>query len=151
MADIQAQMNNAIKKMGDATKNFAEIGGMSVEVGLPSDRIHEPSGLPLAELGAIHEFGLDDIPERSFLRSVVIIKKAEIQKAMTVQSKKAANGEDANKLMEQFALFGQGLVQENIVDLSQPPLKSPRKDGSTNPLNDSGAMKQGVIGVVVSD
>lgn len=155
MANIAEKMKAALKSLQNATSEYATMGGLSVNVGLPSDRIHEPSGLTLAELGAIHEFGAGNIPERSFLRSLPILKKTEIKKAMTVQAEKSARGESAIVLMEQFALFGQGLVQENIVDLKDPALKPAtikrRKKGSSNPLVDTGAMRQGVIGIVVSD
>ncbi len=151
MANIEKQMKNAISTINSKVTEYRVLGNMSVDVGLPSDRIHGPSGLTLAELGAIHEFGLNEVPERSFLRSVIILKKEEIKNAMTLQAEKAAGGDDPKVLMEQFSLFGQGIVQENIVELKNPPLKRKRKDGSDNPLNDTGEMKQGIIGIVVSD
>jgi len=149
--DIDKKLDGILSKVNKKISEYEKIGGMSVEVGLPSDRIHNPSGLTLAELGAIHEFGTEKIPERSFLRSVTILKKTEIKKTMEGLAKKSIEGDSAETLMEQFAIFGQGLVQENIVELNSPPLKSPRKDGSSNPLVDTGAMRQGVIGVVVVD
>jgi len=145
------KINDSIRKMNNAVKDYVKIGGMSVNVGLPSDRIHGPSELPLAEVGAMHEFGAGNIPERSFLRSTVTLKQKEITDAMNTLSKKAANGEDPKKLMEQFALFGEGLVKERMRDLTDPPLKQPRADGSDNPLVDTGALRQGIIGIVVDD
>lgn len=151
MSDIQHRMEQALGRMQSEVEEFSKLGNSSVEVGLPMDRIHIPSGKPLAEIGAIHEFGLGDIPERSFLRSLTILKRSEIISAMKVQAEKAAGGDDANLIMEQFALFAQGLAQENVIELDTPPLASPRPDGSDNPLNDTGAMRQGIIGVVVYD
>ena len=151
MSSADEKMKKSLEKIKDAVIEFQMVGDMSVDVGLPSDRIHEPSGLPLAQLGAMHEFGFENIPERSFLRSALILRRNEIKEAMTIVAKKSADGENPQVLMEQLALFGQGQVQENLVELTDPPLKRKRKDGSDNPLNDTGALKQGIIGVVVSD
>ena len=141
------------QKLKEAVEQYAELGGLSVEVGLPSDRIHEPSGLPLSEVGAIHEFGLGNVPERSFLRGAVQNGVKEIKDNFEILAKKSLGGASANNLMEQFAQFGQGLVQEYIAEGTKnfTPLDRPRKDGSSNPLNDTGALRQGIIGVVVSD
>lgn len=141
------------KKLDEAVKEYAKLGGLAVEIGLPSDRKHEPSGLMLAELGAIHEFGLGNVPERSFLRGAVQNGTKEIKDNFEITAKKSLKGDSSDALMEDFALFGQGLVQEYISNGKQnfTPLDSPRKDGSANPLNDTGALRQGIIGVVVSD
>ncbi len=150
---MAGDMKKFEKKLEDAVSQYAKLGGLAVEIGLPSDRIHNPSGLPLSELGAIHEFGLNEIPERSFLRGAVQNGADEIKKNFEILAKKSLNGEEAKALMEQFALFGKGLVQEYIAGGASnfTPLDRPRKDGSSNPLNDTGALKQGIEGVVVSD
>lgn len=150
MAENAEQIKEALHK---AVAQYAELGGLAVEVGLPSDRIHTPSGKPLSVVGAIHEFGLHGIPERSFLRGAVMNNKADIKNTHIVLAEKAAKGEDANRLMEQFALWGQGFIQDYMSNGKSNfvPLDKPRKDGSDNPLNDTGALKQGIIGVVVSD
>lgn len=141
------------RKLEQAVKEYEKLGGLAVEVGLPSDRIHSPSGLPLSEVGAIHEFGLGNIPERSFLRGAVVNGAKEIKSNFEVIAKRSVNGDSAINLMNQFALFGQGLVQDYMSEGSKnfTPLDSPRKDGSSNPLNDTGALRQGIIGVVVND
>lgn len=150
---MSKQLKKFEKKLEQAVKEYSKLGGLAVEVGLPSDRIHEPSGLPLSELGAIHEFGLGEIPERSFLRGAVINGTKEIKKNFEILAKNSLDGASATNSMEKFALFGQGLVQEYISEGTKnfTPLDTPRKDGSSNPLNDTGALRQGIIGVVVSD
>ena len=53
-------------------KGLAEIGGVEVKAGIIGDvaqQQHGNSGLTNAELGAVHEFGGGNVPERSFLRS----------------------------------------------------------------------------------
>lgn len=56
----------------------------AVTVGVDS-KPHEPSGLPTDVLGAIHEFGLGHVPERSFLRAWV----DENQNAIRLEIRKA--------------------------------------------------------------
>jgi len=150
---MSKELKDFEKKLEKAVAQYAKLGGLAVEIGLPSDRIHNPSGLPLSELGAIHEFGLNEMPERSFLRGAVQNGVKEIKKNFEILAKKSLNGEKASVLMEQFALFGKGLVQEYIAGGTSnfTALDKPRKDGSSNPLNDTGALKQGIEGVVVSD
>lgn len=145
--------NSFKKKLEEAVKQYASLGKLAVEVGLPSDRIHEPSGLPLSEVGAVHEFGLNNIPERSFLRGSIRDGEEEIRKNHEIIARKAVKGEDAQTLMEAFSLFGEGLVKDYIHNGNSNfiALAHPRKDGSSNPLNDTGALRQGIIGVVVSD
>lgn len=150
---VANKLKDASKEINEHFKDYTELDTQSVVVGLPIDRIHEPSGLPLAEVGAAHEFGVGKLPERSFLRGTLRNKREEIQQAMAILAQKAANGEDVNALMEQLALWAQGTVQEYIADgdTNFVPLAAPREDGSSNPLNDTGALRQGVIGVVVAE
>lgn len=133
--------------------DLSSLGKLSIEVGLPSDRIHNPSGLTMAELGARHEFGAKDTPERSFLRSSLVKKENQFKQNLSIISKKAIKGDDPMSLMSMFALVAQGLVQERVVEVNNPP-NSPMtiaRKGSSNPLIDTGEMRQGIIGVVVSD
>ncbi len=145
------------RKLEEAVGGFRDAGSLSVIIGLPSDRIHNPSGLSLAELGAIHEFGVGNVPERSFLRGGMHANKKEIKKLMHITAKKIAKGGDPEKAMEQLALAGQGLIQTYIGEGSAnfaplaPSTVSRRKNKSSNPLNDTGALRQGIIGLVVKD
>jgi len=151
------KFNSDSKKLMQSIEDKADLsslGKLSVEVGLPSDRIHNPSGLTLADLGARHEFGAKGVPERSFLRSSLVKKKDQFKENLSIISEKALKGEDPVSLMELFALVAQGLVQERIVEVNSPPnapITIARKGGKTNPLINTGEMRQGIIGVVVSD
>lgn len=145
------------EKFQDTVDRASGTGGVSIQVGLPDDRIHIPSGLPLAQIGTIHEFGLGHMPERSFLRGAVNANKSEIKRQFQVVTQKIIDGADAAMTLEAFALWGQGMVQEytrngtaNFTPLKQSTIDR-RKKGSSNPLNDTGAMVQGIIGVVVHD
>ena len=50
--------------------NVRKLRGSTIRVGV-NEEPHADSGLTNAELGAIHEFGLGKVPERSFLRAWV--------------------------------------------------------------------------------
>ena len=141
------------KKVEEMIASTAELSGLSVEVGLPDDRIHNPSGLTLAEIGAIHEFGLGNVPERSFLRGAVHSGAEEIKKNFEIVAKRVVNGEDPMQEMDNLAQFGQGLVQEYIAEgKAQPPkIKTKANENKNIPLINTGEMRQSIIGVVVSD
>lgn len=140
-------------------KSLKELGGLSVAVGLPADKIHNEANIPVSELGAIHEFGLPEhgIPERSFLRSTMLLKGREAKNLLAVAVNKVEAGSNPEDELEVIALWLQGTVQERIVDIKVPPkaestLKSyatTNDADKTNPLIKKGEMRQAVIGVVV--
>ncbi len=155
---MSARSANQFKRTrGDFKQpDFATLAKNSVAVGLPDDVIHDPSGLAYSELGTIHEFGSSDgrVPERSFLRSMLASRQKDIKRLLSGTARRVANGRDAGAEMEDIALWAQGAVQEQIVDVSDPP-KAPatlsRDPEKTNPLIFTGAMRLAVIGLVVKN
>ena len=146
------------KRVVESVRNFtsrtAVLGDKAVYVGLPAGRIHQPSGLPLAQLGAIHEFGHGRIPERSFLRGYMRTHTREVRRQLQGAGRAVVNGANAETTLERLALWAQGEVQAfiangraNFVPLA-PATIAQRRNNSTNPLNDTGALRQGITGVV---
>lgn len=129
------------------------LDGAAVFVGLPADKIHEPSGLSVAVLGAIHEFGdpSSGIPKRSFLRGFADKERDAISFQLTSIAEEVVEGGDRFQLMEQFAEWAQGKAQEYFVsDSGWPPNKVATikaKDGKATPLINTGELRQAVIGI----
>lgn len=154
---MSARSANQFKRTRGDVKlpDFATLAKKAVAVGLPDDVIHDPSGLAYSELGTIHEFGSSDgrVPERSFLRSMLVDRRKDINRLLNTTAKRVANGRDANAELERLALWSQGAVQEQIVDVDTPanaPATIAKKK-SDNPLVDTGAMRQAVLGLVIDD
>ena len=100
----------------------------------------------MAELGAVHEFGSDNIPQRPFLRPVVsekkharairktykgmrTLKKASIEQSLGAAGEKAVN-----------------IAQKRIADGIEPANAQSTIDakGSSKPLIDTGRMRQSI-------
>lgn len=143
------------KKGARSIPDYEALGKQSVAVGLPDDLIHGPSGLTMSKLGTIHEFGSSNgrIPERSFLRSFLLVRRSDIKKALHLGAKNVANGKAVSNELEKLALWAQGGVQERIVDVDEPEnaLATIRRKKSSNPLIATGAMRQAVIGLVTDN
>lgn len=133
--------------------DFEELAKRVVVVGLPDDVIHNPSGLAMSALGALHEFGSSDgrVPARSFLRSWLAVDRANIIRELENGAIRYTKGSPLETEQQKLALFAQGGVQERIVDVNEPP-NAPftiKMKESDNPLIDTGEMRGAVIGLVV--
>ena len=103
----------------------------------------EADGLSNAEIGAIHEFGLGHVPERSFIRGTVDANRSEINARL----KAVAGGifKARDEIKRGAALFGEwfvGKMKMRIRDGIAPALKQEtidRKHSST-PLIDHGEL-----------
>ncbi len=125
-------------------------GGLLVKVGLPrGSGTHGPSGLPVVQLGAIHEFGSPDrgIPERSFLRNTMSAKKREHDALIRKLGRAVISGKESpNVALEKLGMVAAANVQETIAD-GVPPPNAPstvKRKGSSKPLVDTGALRQAI-------
>lgn len=124
-----------------------DIGEKDVQVGLPKGSNAYPDGTSVIMVGAVHEFGseLRNIPERSYLRSTIIGNRREYLKFIRGLAKKLISLDMTEE--KALRLLGEKVksdVQRKIVSLDDPPLARPREDGSDNPLNDTGHLKQSI-------
>lgn len=136
----------------DTIKLMKRIKASQIKVGLPkstSAKMHKDSDLSIAAIGAIHEFGSSDgkIPERSFIRTTIQAKRKDIKKLFHTETKKVIAGtQSVDKMMGKIGVLTSGAIQKTIVDLTDPanaPSTVSAK-GSSNPLIDSGQMRQSV-------
>lgn len=159
-------MRISIRREGDPkaleklAKRMAKADGTQVRVGVFGSETHGGAGSPITmvELAAIHEFGSDvaGIPERSFIRSTIRDKEAEIAKLLKVAAKGVVSGKVS--LVRALNLIGQWAVKEiksKIVDGAgiPPPLAQAtiKHKGSSRPLVDTGQLKNAITHVVVED
>lgn len=147
---------SVVKDTGNKNLNklAAELkkSGKYVKVGLP-DSPHRDSGLTLAQLGGIHEYGAPGagIPERPFL-AVAIRKELDDLMRLNIINLKLIlhNGQTFEGALEQLGLMAQGKVQQYIVDGDFAPLQPATiaRKGSSKPLIDTGQMRQSITFVV---
>lgn len=105
---------------------------------------------PLAVIAAIHEFGLGDMPQRSFLRSAYDENLPVIDKMIQRVAKGAVFGLGTNAALNQLGNVVQGMVQRKIVDgpfVPNSPATIKRKK-SSKPLIDTGHLRQSIRYVI---
>ena len=133
------QAREAVEK---ALKDF--ITDKFVTIGIHEDAgQHESDDITNAKLGAIHEFGADLIPARPWLNPGVQSGNEEYLQMITSAAEK---GEPMDVVLEQIGLVAVSKVQIFMTELKTPP-NAPstiKKKGSSNPLIDSGALRQSV-------
>nr|DAV19923.1 MAG TPA: virion morphogenesis protein [Caudoviricetes sp.] len=105
---------------------------------------------PLAVIAAIHEFGLGDMPQRSFLRSAYDENLPMIDKMIQRVANGAVFGLGTNAALNQLGNVVQGMVQRKIVDgpfVPNSPATIKRKK-SSKPLIDTGHLRQSIRYVI---
>lgn len=134
----------------------AQRGPRRVKVGLPKGTGNYPDGTPIIKVGVIHEFGSEDgkIPERSFLRAT-FRKNLDEYRKLGAELKARIDRDDLT-MREALELLGTRIasdVREEIVSLSSPPntAETIRRKGSSNPLIDTGHLRQQITHQVIDD
>lgn len=105
---------------------------------------------PLAVIAAIHEFGLGDMPQRSFLRSAYDENLPMIDKMIQRVANGAVFGLGTNAALNQLGNVVQGMVQRKIVDgpfVPNSPATIKRKK-SSRPLIDTVHLRQSIRYVI---
>lgn len=94
------------------------------------------------------------IPERPFMRNSMRDNRGKYKSAMSTSAAKILRGETAmGTVLSKLGIVAQGDIQSEITSLSTPP-NSPvtiALKGSSNPLIDTGAMRQAVTYQVTDD
>lgn len=121
MAGKQVTVRTDTAELERVVKRVAELRGLVVTVGIHgAEGDVEGGGLTVAQLGAIHEFGVG-VPERSFLRSTVKRERRNIAKNMGKAAERVIDGSLAPK--KALGLVGEDLVgkiKSAIVDRKIP-------------------------------
>lgn len=112
---------------------------------------------PLAVIAAIHEFGLDGMPQRSFMRSAYDENKPTIYAMVDNIANGAVKGMSVGTAINQLGNNVQGMVQQKIVDgpfkPNSPATYKRKKKYSSNgeepiPLIDTGHLRHSIRYVI---
>ena len=91
--ETQSYLEGVKKRYDSALK-------LEVAVGLPKDKISGKaygSGSSVVQVGAAHEYGTGNVPQRSFLREPFLIKRRELQKTIDTVFSRIFEGMDTEK------------------------------------------------------
>lgn len=118
-----------------------------INVGFPSGGPVEESGTPVALVAAVHEFGSQHVPERSFLRAG--IRDGADQQVRLNRRNLAAVARNEMSVQEALGQLGEmavSQVKQTIASGDFVPLKEATiaRKGSSAPLIDTGQMHQSV-------
>ena len=131
----------------EALKKRVKASG-TVDSGIIDAGEHPSGDATVAQIGFWNEFGTTRIPERSFMRSTIKDKKKDIVALQKGLLKKIVKGD--MEVETGLGLVGEKMsdfIRQKIVDISSPP-NTPftiSKKGSSNPLIDTGQLKNSII------
>lgn len=117
----------------------------TVEIGIHQDAKNE--GLSIAEYGAYNEFGTDNIPERSFMRSTFDEKQSQINADMAKRYDQVKTGKiGVHRALSLIGLKHAQDIQDKIGSNISPANSEATiaRKKSTKTLIDTGAMRQSI-------
>ncbi len=136
------------RKVIRTMKHMRKLRGVhGVKVGLPKGSNDYPDGTSVIDVGIWNEFGTATIPERSFLRSGIgqhlgDYKQFNRRALRQIQRRNMT----VPKALGQLGVLASGHVRE-MIDEVRSPENAPstiRMKGSSNPLVDTGHLKQSI-------
>lgn len=145
------------RKWQELKRAIPAVKRMAVTVGIQSDAGASQDGTPLAAIGAYNEFGTrggasgggwgGPVPARPFLGSTADKQREKWGRLGDVAISEALAG--SMDFKDGLAILGtvaQEDVQETILTLDSPPnsVTTIELKGSSNPLIDTGAMRQSI-------
>lgn len=146
---IKRTPRRAVKAVGRVANNLEKAS--VVVVGLPKGSNAYPDGTSVIEVGAVHEFGVGRVPQRSFLRSTIFENKRKYRDFIAALAKKMAKGTPASTAMGLLGTKVQSDVQAKFTDNDWPPLSEKaaagrrnKNKGSITPLVDTGHLRQSI-------
>ena len=153
---VKVSDNGAGKLLAD----LKALSKLSVRVGVLDEAPKKPgtaadgkaargSRATLLGVAAAHEFGAPaaGIPQRSFIRATVDLKRAEIEKVQADLAAQVAAGKiDGRTALARRGAFVQGVVQQRIAEGIGPALKpeTVRRKKSSKPLIDKGQLRSAI-------
>ncbi len=128
-------------------KDLRKLNKSHVNVGFMGGDVREDSPLTNAEVAVFNEFGTANAPARPFMRPAIAKNKNSIMKMQEegysdVLKQRSSVGRE----LKSIGVFVTGEIQREITSVKSPAnAKSTIKaKGSSNPLIDTGAMRQSV-------
>ena len=150
-----------LKRMGAYLAELEAAKRMSVKVGLPKEKVGDKvygDGTTIMVVGASHEYGAINTPQRSFLRMPFDVHKKEVSEFIRGEFSKVFDG----KSTAESALGRVGIKAMNIsrgafstngygqwAALANSTIVAKAKAGKTTPLVWSGILRGSITWVVV--
>lgn len=129
-------------------------GGSAVKVGILSRNAgKDHGGVTVLDIAIVHEFGLGDNPERSFIRAWVDENQTEVRKRLrAIATRVMFKGADPDTEMQRFGIWAVAQIKNRIVSHIAPPLApaTVARKGSDTPLVDTGVMLSSIASEVVT-
>ena len=154
VVDKDLGFKKAIKDIVQASKTSVEVGfqnGDITHLQVKGDRKQSP-GVSIAQIASYQEFGTDNIPQRSFMRTSFDENEQRINRFAENQFGLVLDGKQ--NVLKAFSLIGQlvqGIIQVKIREIRYPPnaASTIKRKGSDKPLIDFGQMIQSVRYAIV--
>ena len=132
------------KKLQRLLREAGKGGVSGVKVGFFSTARYQ-DGTPVAAVAAWNEFGTKTIPERPFFRRALAEAERGVSNILAkgIETKKMVVGE---QLAGRVGAHVQGKIRDSITALKEPPNapETVRRKGSSNPLLDTGTLRNSV-------
>ncbi len=144
-----------ISQVDSLLQTIDDLSNYSIKVGILGDgTTHGDEEATVLLIATVHEFGLavQGIPERSFIRAGFDHYRSQIEEnAVELLEQVIYKGLPALTFFDGLGQIMVGFIQTYLTDLDTPPL-SPitiKKKGSSNPLIDTGQLRDSITYEVV--
>jgi phage gpG-like protein len=110
-------------------------------------------GATIVDIGAVHEFGAGNVPERSFLRATVDQHRDKYRKYLgsgvrreILDAAKTGATEGGTRTLKRLGLMAEGDIKKRIAEGIDPPLHplTIKRKKSTKQLIDSGQLRASI-------
>lgn len=126
-------------------KELESIKKARLEVGFFDTAVY-PSGVPVAYVASVHEFGWGPIPARPFMRPAMASNRDTWTRNFLSEFKAVVNGNVTTKqVMEQMGMKISGQIKEAIQSVTSPPLQDSTIEARLSKLANGGKGAQGTI------
>lgn len=133
-------------------KRIAAMRTVAVKVGIQGTEAARVNGkATIADIAAIHEFGLGNVPERSWLRSWHDENLEVARDKLRKGYRKVISGDiTPETLATAFGIWAVASIQERIASGLSPALEAEtvKRKGSSVPLIDTGLLRSSVTFVL---
>jgi len=133
--------------LDDAPKDV----GVNDEAGTRTKAVDD--AITLIEIAVIHEFGLGDVPQRSFIRATIDERRADIERLLVSRAKLVLSGKlTAEQALDQVGAKVASWVVEKIDSNIAPALAESTVEakGSSVALVDTGQIKSAISWLVLA-
>lgn len=128
-------------------KNMKTLDKKVLKVGIQEGDMSADGKNTMAYIGSIHEYGVEHIPQRSFIRSTLDDNSSQIANLSGQLGAKIIEGKQTpEQALNLIGLKVAGMIQEKITDGNFTPLSpaTVRAKGDNKPLIDTGRMRASI-------